>query len=206
LSLFITFEGVEGCGKTTQSRILFDALTKKNVPVELVCEPGGTGLGDGLRYLLKREQQVSISPEAELFLFSASRIQLIIEIIRPCLQQGQVVICDRFSDSTVAYQGYGRGLDLANIKAVNTIATSGIKPDITFLLDISSERGLNRKHDNVGDRFEEEDIVFHKRVREGYLTLVAEEPDRWCVIDGTLPREQVSKLIWDAVCEKLPRC
>jgi dTMP kinase len=165
----------------------------------LTHEPGGTALGNQLRRVLKKGRQDKISPIAELFLFAACRIQLVTEVIRPSLQQGKVVICDRFSDSTVAYQGYGRGLNLEVIKKINELATEEIKPDIIILLDIPSQKGLGRKRSKMNDRFEAEDVAFHNRVRSGYLKLAAEEPERWLVIDATLPRARIGKIIWDKI-------
>jgi dTMP kinase len=199
LSLFITFEGSEGCGKSTQAKALWRKLVRLGVPVELTHEPGGTALGNQLRRTLKRGRQDKISPLAELFLFAACRIQLVTEVIRPSLQQGKVVICDRFADSTTVYQGYGRGLDLDTVKKINDLATQGIKPNLTILLDIPIQKGLGRKSSATNDRFESEDIVFHNKVRDGFFKLAAAEPERWLVIYATLPRARITKIIWDRV-------
>ena len=199
MSLFITFEGSEGCGKSTQAKALWQKLTRLGVPAELTHEPGGTALGNQLRRILKRRRQVEISPISELLLFAACRIQLVTEVIRPSLQQNKVVICDRFTDSTIAYQGYGRGLNLEVIKKINELATEEIKPDLIILLDIPTQKGLGRKQSKMNDRFEAEDIAFHNRVSDGYLKLAAEEPKRWLVIDATLPRARISKIIWDKI-------
>lgn len=203
MSLFITFEGGEGCGKSTQAKALWTRLSQQGVSAQLTHEPGGTPLGNELRRLLKGKRQDEISPEAELFLFAACRIQLVSEVIRPSLQQGKVVICDRFADSTTVYQGYGRGIDLATIKATNDLATQGTKPDLTVLLDIPAARGLSRKQAKTKDRFEAEEIAFHNRVRDGYLKLAAEEPERWLVIDATLPKARIGRTIWDRVNQLL---
>jgi len=199
LSLFITFEGTEGCGKSTQSRALWQRLVRRGIPAVLTYEPGGTALGNRLRYVLKRRLQDKISAQAELFLFAACRIQLVNEVIRPGLEQGKVVICDRFADSTIAYQGYGRGLNLETIEEINELATEGIKPHLTVLLDIPARKGLSRKPSKMNDRFEAENIAFHKKVRDGYLKLASEEPERWLGIDGTLPQAEISKIVWDRV-------
>jgi len=199
LSLFITFEGSEGCGKSTQAKALWRKLVRLDIPAVLTHEPGGTALGSQLRRVLKKGRQDKISPLAELFLFAACRIQLVTEVIRPSLLHGKVVICDRFSDSTTVYQGYGRGLDLDTIKKTNDLATQGIKPDLTILLDIPIQKGLSRKPSTTNDRFETENIAFHDKVRAGYLKLVAEEPGRWLVIDANLPRVKIGKIIWDRV-------
>jgi len=199
LNLFITFEGGEGCGKSTQAKALWKKLSRLGIPTELTHEPGGTVLGNEIRHLLKRKRQDKIMPEAELLLFAACRTQLVTEVIRPNLQKGKVVICDRFADSTTTYQGYGRGIDLAIIKATNELATQGTKPDLTILLDIPATKGLGRKQDKTEDRFEAEDIAFHNRVRDGYLKLSAEEPERWLVIDATLPKTEIAEIIWGRV-------
>jgi dTMP kinase len=203
LGLFITFEGGEGCGKSTQSRLLLKKLEQQNVPVVLTHEPGGTALGNELRKTLKRKEGSSISPQAELFLLAASRAQLVAEVIRPALEEGKVVLCDRFTHSTMVYQGYGRGLDFTVIKMVNNMATRNLNPDLIILLDISPEQGLARKR-SLKDRFELEDLSFHRRVREGYLKMAAAEPDRWLVIDASLPKGKIAEIIWDRVSWLLP--
>jgi dTMP kinase len=203
LSLFITFEGSEGCGKSTQAKALWRKLSRLGIPTVLTHEPGGTPLGNQLRHVLKKGHQDKISPLAELFLFAACRIQLVTEVIRPNLQQGKLVICDRFADSTTVYQGYGRGLNLDTVQKINELATQGIKPNLTILLDIPVQKGLSRKQYATNDRFDSEDIAFHNKVRDGYLKLAAEEPKNWLVIDATLPRARIGKLIWDRVNQLL---
>lgn len=200
---FITFEGGEGCGKSTQSRLLLKKLEQQNIPAVLTHEPGGTALGDEIRKTLKRKRSSFISPQAELFLLAASRVQLLAEIIRPALEDGKVVLCDRFTHSTLVYQGYGRGLDLTTVETVNNIATQDLKPDLTILLDISPEQGLARKR-SLKDRFELEDLSFHRRVREGYLKIAAAEPDRWLVIDASLPKRKIAEIIRGRVSRLLP--
>jgi len=203
LGPFITFEGGEGCGKSTQSRLLLKKLEQQNIPAVLTHEPGGTALGDELRKVLKRKRDSSISPQAELFLVAASRAQLLAEVIRPALEEGKVVICDRFTYSTLVYQGYGRGLVVSFVETVNNIATQNLKPDLTILLDISPEQGLARKR-SLRDRFELEDLSFHRRVREGYLRMVAAESERWLVIDASLPKRKIAEIIWDRVSQLRP--
>ena len=203
MGLFITFEGGEGCGKSTQSKLLLKKLEQQNVPVILTHEPGGTSLGNELRKALKRKGDSSISPQSELFLFAASRAQLVAEVIRPALDEGKVVLCDRFAHSTLVYQGYGRGLDFTAINMVNNMATGYLNPDLIILLDISPEQGLARKR-SVKDRFELENLSFHRRVRKGYLKMAAAEPDRWLVIDASLPKRKVAEIIWDRVSQLLP--
>ena len=202
MGLFITFEGGEGCGKSTHSRLLLKKLAQQNIPVVLTHEPGGTALGDELRKALKKKRGSFVSPQAELFLVAASRAQLVAEVIRPALEQGKVVICDRFTHSTMVYQGYGRGLDFTAIQMVNNMATRNLNPDLIVLLDIPPEQGLARKR-SLKDRFELEDLSFHRRVRDGYLKMAAAEPDRWLVIDASLPKEKVTKTIWARVSRLL---
>ena len=197
--MFITFEGCEGCGKTFQSRKLFNYLTGINIPVVSTSDPGGTQLGKELEYLMKGKQHDAISAEVELFLFNVCRIQLVKEIISPSLQQGKIVVCDRFIDSTLAYQGYGRGIDLVTIKTLHNIATGGMKPDFTILLDIPVDRGLQRKRTKRRDRFEEEELSFHNRVRNGYLKMAAEEPERWFVVDALQQAEDIAGIIRDKI-------
>jgi len=203
LGLFITFEGGEGSGKSTQARLLLKKLEQQNIPAVLTHEPGGTALGNELRDAVKKSKS-PISPQAELFLFAASRAQLVAEVIRPALEKGKVVICDRFMYSTLVYQGYGRGLDLTTIETINKLATGNLNPDLVILLDISPEQGLVRKR-SLKDRFEREDLSFHRRVREGYLKMAAAEPDRWLVIDASLRKEKIAELIWDRVSQLLPK-
>ena len=201
MALFITFEGGEGCGKSVQARALHERLSQSAIPAVLTHEPGGTPLNKNIRQWLKGAENTSISPLAELLLFNASRTQLIDEVIRPELEKGKVVICDRYADSTTAYQSYGRGLDLEMVAAINDIATGGLKPDLTVLLDISAEEGLARKQRR--DRFEQEDITFHQRVREGYLKLAKEEPQRWLVIDAKQGKEKIAEIIWKKISQLL---
>ena len=199
MSLFITFEGGEGCGKSTQAKVLWEKLCHKGIPAILTREPGGTALGNELRRLVKKNP---VSPQAELLLFAASRSQLVTEVIRPTLEEGKVVICDRFTHSTIIYQGYGRGLDLATIEMVNNLATQNLKPDVVILLDLPPELGLIRKQ-GMKDRFETEELSFHRRVREGYLKMAAAEPDHWLVIDATLPKRKIAEVIWETVSQLL---
>jgi len=202
LAPFITFEGGEGSGKSTQARLLLKKLEEQHIPAVLTHEPGGTALGNELRKALKTKQGAHISPRAELLLFAASRAQLIDELIRPALEEGRVVVCDRFTHSTIVYQGCGRGLDLTIVDAVNSIATQNLKPDLTILLDIPPEKGLTRRR-SLEDRFELEDLSFHHRVRQGYLKMAAAEPGRWLVIDASLPKVEIADIIWGRVSQLL---
>jgi dTMP kinase len=205
MSLFITFEGGEGCGKSTQSRLLCNRLKKLAIPVLLIHEPGITALGKKVTRLLKWSKDIKISPLSELLLFNVSRAQLVTEVIRPNLEKRAIVICDRYADSTTAYQGYGRRVDLATVKAANNIGTQGLTPDLTILLDIPVETGFARNKDKKPDRFETENLDFHRRVRKGYLTLAKAEPKRWLVIDATKTKAEIAGLIWQRVSKILPR-
>ena len=203
MALFITFEGGEGSGKSVQSRALYRRLSRLAIPVVLTREPGGTSIGRRVARWLKWAQDINILPVTELILFNVSRAQLVIEVIQPGLESGKVVICDRYADSTTAYQSYGRGLDLAMVNAVNNAATRGLTPALTVLLDMPVEAGLARKKDKKRDRFEQEDIAFHRRVREGYLKLAASEPKRWLVLDATQSKRKIAGLIWQKVSQLL---
>ena len=203
MSLFITFEGGEGSGKSTQAAILFERVKAAGRDSILTHEPGGTGLGEKITQLLKWGDDEHISPLAEVMLFNASRAELVTRILKPALSEGVIVLCDRFIDSTLVYQGFGRGLKTATVKAANSIATQGLMPEITFLLDLPVEDGLSRKRGTKADRFEKESIDFHRRVRDGYLALAAEEPSRWVVVDASNPKERIAAVIWDKVAGAL---
>ncbi|MBN1368051.1 MAG: dTMP kinase [Dehalococcoidales bacterium] len=199
MSLFITFEGGEGCGKSYQTRILFNTLNKLAIPVVLTHEPGGTPVGDRITRLLKWAKKEDISGLTELLLFNASRSQLIDKLIKPALQDGKIVICDRFTDSTLAYQGYGRGISIDLIKQMNETAARGLKPDLTVLLDLPVGAGLQRKSKQKADRFHQENLVFHDNIRTGFLELAKKEPQRWLVIDASQSRTDISRQIWELV-------
>jgi dTMP kinase len=199
MSLFITFEGGEGSGKSFQARALFRRLSDLAIPALLTHEPGGTPFGERLGRWLKGAKDTEIAPLTELMLFNACRAQLVAEVIRPALGSGKVVISDRYADSTTVYQGYGRGLELAMVRAVNRAATQGLEPDLTVLLDIASESGLGRKLAGKPDRFEQETPVFHQKIRGGYLKLASEESKRWLVIDGAQPKKRIADIIWRRV-------
>jgi dTMP kinase len=205
MSLLITFEGGEGCGKSTQARLLYRRLSKLAIPALLTHEPGVTALGKKITRLLKWSQDMAISPISELLLFNTSRAQLVADVIRPNLEKETIVICDRYADSTTAYQGYGRGLDLDVVKAVNSIGTMGLSPDLTILLDMPVEEGLSRKKSQRQDRFEAEAVNFHRRVREGYLKMAAAEPKRWLEIDAARGKDEIADIIWQRVSKLLPR-
>ncbi len=204
MSLFITFEGGEGCGKSVQSRALYRRLSRLAVPALLTHEPGGTPFGKKIGRWLKWAQDMDISPLTELLLFNASRAQLVTDVIQPNLESGKIVISDRYADSTTAYQSYGRRLDLTMVKTTNNAATQGLKPNLTVLLDMPVEAGFARKKGKRRDRFEQEDIAFHRRVRAGYLSLAANEPERWLVIDATQPKAKIEQIIWQRVSQLIP--
>ena len=203
MSLFITFEGGEGSGKSVQTRALYRKLCRLNIPVVLIHEPGSTLLGERLTRLLKWAESTNISPLTELMLFNASRAQLVEEVVRPALKAGKIVVCDRYTDSTIAYQGYGRRLDIGRIKNINKLATGALKPDLSVLMDIPVDKGFARKTGQEADRFEKEAKAFHQRVRKGYLRLAAEEPERWLVIDAGLSKEKIKQIIWEKVSSLL---
>lgn len=180
--ILITFEGIEGCGKSTQSGLLFEYLKKIWRDSVYTREPGGTRLGEAVRRVLLNSNGIRISDLAELFLFEACRAEIVKEIIKPALDKKSIVISDRFSDATVSYQGYGGRVDLAAIKTLDRIATNGVAPDLTILLDIDAMEGLKRARKKGADRMESKDIAYHKRVRAGYLKLAKENPKRIKVI------------------------
>ncbi|MCL0091678.1 dTMP kinase, partial [Dehalococcoidales bacterium] len=173
-------------------------------PALLTSEPGGTPFGKKLGRWLKWAQNTHISPLTELLLFNASRARLIDEVIQPNLKNGKIVICDRYADSTIAYQSYGRGLDLEMVKVINDAATQGLKPDLTVLLDMPAEEGLGRKRVKKQNRFEKADIAFHQRVRDGYLKLAANDPGRWLVVDASQSKRKIAQIIWQRVSQLLP--
>jgi len=205
MALFITFEGGEGSGKRVQARALYRRLSQSAIPALLTHEPGGTPCGNKIGRWLKWAEVKDISPLTELLLFNASRAQLVSEVIRPNLEKGKFVICDRYAGSTTAYQSYGRGLDLEMVRAINDAATRRLKPDLIVLLDIPVEEGFARKRGKKQDRFEQEALAFHQRVREGYLKLAANDPQRWLVVDANQSRAKIRKIIWQRVSQLLSK-
>ena len=192
--LFITLEGPEGAGKTLQAERLADALKADGHAVRLTREPGGTRLGEQIRSIVLAATQGggAIEPVADALLFNAARAQLVAEVIRPALAAGEIVICARYADSTLAYQGYGAGVPLEDLKSVEEAATGGLVPDLTILLDVPPEVGLARKADASRNRFEAAfDLEFHRRVRDGFLDLARQQPERWRVIDATRDADAV---------------
>jgi dTMP kinase len=203
VSLFITFEGGEGSGKSTQAERLAQRLRDHGYAVLKTYEPGGTTLGDELRELLKKHRHVQLAPESELLLFAAARSQLTREAIRPALQKGTVVICDRYMDSTTAYQGYGRQLPFETVEAINEVATDGLRPDLVVLLDMRPDESLKRKR-QPRDRIEIENAAFHRRVRDGYRELARRDPQRWLVLDAATLPDEVEQEVWARVKPLLP--
>ena len=196
VGLFITLEGGEGSGKSTQAQALKALLEDQGFSVTLTREPAGCPLGQRVRELLN-DRSLKLSARSEFLLFAAARAQHVAEVIRPALDRGEVVICDRFGDSSVAYQGYGRGLSPDDVREVNRMATRGLVPDLTVLLDVPVEAGLGRKAgEKAPDRIGQEGAQFHDRVRQGYLAMAGEEPDRFLVRDGTLAPEEITRTIW----------
>jgi len=198
---FITFEGGEGSGKTTQSRLAADWLRERGIPHLVTAEPGGTPLGRRIREILLNRKSCAIGAKAELLLFTAARAQHVRETILPALKAGQWVLCDRFTDATLAYQGFGRGLDVEFIRSLNDFSACSLKPDLTLLFDLPVKVGLARAKKRAAgsrpevaeDRFEQEKGTFHERIREGYLTLASAEPERFRIIDGAADIESVRR-------------
>ena len=209
---FITFEGSEGGGKTTQVSLLAEALRARGHDVVETREPGGTPIGQTLRQVLLRphtgQPTDTLAPPAELLLMLADRAQHIHEVILPSLQAGRIVLCDRYADSTTAYQGYGRGFDLAEIARLNAFVCSACQPQLTFVLDLPVAVGMQRAHERRGaaavDHFEAASVSFHERVREGFLTIARAEPERVCLIDAAQDIEAVHTAVLTGVRKRLP--
>lgn len=212
MGLFITFEGPEGSGKSTQARLLYERLQAMGYPVILTREPGGTRIGETIRRILMDLRHTEMAPTTETLLFSAARAQLVSELIRPYLATGGIVLCDRYADSTYAYQGYGLGRDLDELHAITEVATGGLMPDLTFYLDVPVEEGLERKRGGLraarGDsndgaaapnpewnRLDARDLAYHQRVADGFRDLMRQEPQRWRLLDARLPIAQLAQSI-----------
>ncbi len=214
--LFITFEGVEGSGKTTQIQRLKRYLTRKGIPCKVTREPGGCSIAEKIRKILLDPDHHEMVPMTELLHYEAARAQHVIEIVKPFVETGGVVLCDRFTDATLAYQGYGRKIDLKRIERLNRLSSQGIRPAVTFLLDCPSDVGLKRAIQRnrtlkleKEERFEREEIQFHRRVRNGYLTIARREPHRVKVIDTRQGEEKVfekiQKIVDNLIKEKRVR-
>jgi dTMP kinase len=203
--MFITFEGPEGSGKSSQVIRLAEALQQQGWSVVTTREPGGTPIGDEIRACVHHVGHSAMAPEAEFLLYSASRAQLVQEVIRPSLAAGQVVLCDRFADSTLAYQGYGRQLDLAALQTITHFATGGLQPHLTLLLDLAVEHGLARRQQGglEMNRLDLEKLDFHQRVRQGYLQLAQTEPARWVILDADRTPEAVFADVLQVVLSRL---
>ena len=200
---FITFEGIDGSGKTTQINLLEEKLSQQGISTLILREPGGTKLSEKIREILLDSENINLSPSVESLLFVAARAQLMAEKIKPSLERNQFVICDRYTDSTVAYQGYGRGLNVEYLEELNKFATDSIQPDITIILDVDPEKAAIRMASDVPDRLESTGIDFFLRVREGYYEIAHRYPQRCVIIDGSQPESEVFELVLKEVNNKL---
>ena len=203
--MFITFEGSEGSGKSSQQAQLAEYLRGRGIPLLVTREPGGTEIGEQVRAILSDLKNTAMHPRAEILLFQASRAQLVEQMIRPHLEKGGVVLCDRYADSTIAYQGYGYQLvDLAVLREIVSFATGGLQPDLTLLLDLDVEEGLRRRA-NGGEwnRLDAYELAFYQRVRQGYHEMARAEPDRWVIIDAGKPPDQVQAVIRSVIMQRL---
>jgi dTMP kinase len=205
--MFITLEGPDGSGKTTQVKPLVDFLESEGYPIFAAREPGGTSIGDQVREILMRLDNKSMDPRTETLLFCAARAQLVSEVVRPQLAGGKIVLLDRYADSTLAYQGYGHQHDLEQIRKLLQFATGGLKPDLTLLLDIDSQEGLRRRQIGGGEwnRLDDYQLELHKRVREGYLQMARAEPSRWVVVDASQSPGVVQSNMRTAILDRLNR-
>lgn len=202
--MFITLEGPEGCGKTSQMPLLVEYLRQQGYEVLATREPGGTPISEQIRAVLSRLENTEMHDRTEILLFQASRAQLVEQVIRPHLNKGGVVVCDRYADSTLAYQGYGRQQDLVALRTLVHFATGGLKPDLTLLLDIDVEEGLRRRRKGgEWNRLDALELDFYQRVRQGYHALAQAESERWVVIDASLPFKQVQERLRQAVTARL---
>lgn len=203
--MFITFEGPDGSGKSTQLKLLASALREEGRDIITTREPGGTEIGDQIRAVIMNMKNKAMDPRTELLLFNASRAQLVEELIRPSLAAGKIILCDRYADSTMAYQGYGHGLDKDELRRLLNFATGGLKPDLTLLFDISAEAGLKRRISNHDEwnRMDDYALQFHERVRGGFLELAAADPERWVVIDADRDPGVIHAEVLDIVKRKL---
>ncbi len=203
--MFITFEGPDGSGKSTQIGRLAERLRAEGRDVLQTREPGGTTIGEQIRHVLHDLANTTMQPRAELLLYSAARAQLVGEVIRPHLERGGLVLSDRFFDSSLAYQGYGHGLDLDLLRSIQTFATGGLRPDLTLFFDIEAEAGLRRRQHGAGEwnRLDAYALEFHKRVRDGYLALANAEPARWVRLDASQSVEDLAADVWSVVSVRL---
>ena len=202
--MFITLEGPEGSGKSTQIKRLAKRLESMGFPVITTREPGGTPIGDQIRQVLVRMENKELHPRTEILLFLAARAQLVEQLIKPALQDGKIILCDRYGDSTLAYQGYGHGLDLEKLRQMLDFATDHLKPDLTILLDLDVKTGLMRKKaEDEWNRLDAYEALFHERVREGYLQLAWEEPERWRIVDASQTIDAVQEDLFQIILEAI---
>lgn len=202
--MFITIEGPDGSGKSSQVPVLAEAIRQAGYDLVVTREPGGTEIGDQVRQIIMDLKNTGMFPHTEILLFQASRAQLVREVIRPNLEAGKVVLCDRYADATLAYQGYGHETDLLELRRVVEYATGGLKPDLTLYLDINVEKGLRRKgKGEEWNRLDAYEVEFHERARAGYIELIAQEPERWVVIDAGQSVEQIQEDLKRVVLERL---
>jgi len=203
--MFITLEGPEGSGKTSQLPALADYLREAGYDVLVTREPGGTAVGDQIRDVLMNLNNVSIIPRTEILLFLAARAQHVEERIRPALAEGKIVLCDRYGDSTLAYQGFGHKTDLEILQTLLDFSTGGLKPDLTLLVDVPIEKGMARKRENSSEwnRLDAYELAFHERVRQGYLALADAEPERWVIIDASEEKDKVQDAMRKAIVDRL---
>lgn len=203
--MFVTFEGPEGSGKSSQIALLAPYLQEQGFTIVTTREPGGTPIGDEIRACVHNVANTAMTPIAEMLLYSASRAQHVGELIRPSLASGHIVLCDRFADSTIAYQGYGRGLNLDQLHQVTQIATEGLQPDITFLLDVDVEQGLARRTGGglEMNRLDLETVQFHQRVREGYHAMAKTDPARWIIVNAERPLSIIQEELRTKIVERL---
>jgi dTMP kinase len=207
--VFLTFEGPEGSGKTTQIQLLERALRSRGLSVVCTREPGGTAIGEQIRAVLHSHANTAMVPSAEVLLYSADRAQHVAEVIAPALARGGIVISDRYAESTLAYQGYGRGLDIEALRRITAFAIDNLWPDLVVYLDLDVELGLQRKQREQAtgrgewNRMDQEDLAFHRRVREGYLAMARAEPGRWLVVDAGQPIETVHRVIRERIAALL---
>lgn len=211
MGFFITFEGIEGCGKSTQVRLAAEGLARAGHEVVVTREPGGCPIADAIRAILLDARNCAMVPMAELLLYAAARAQHVAEVIEPALAAGKIVLCDRFTDSTLAYQGFGRKLDRELISRLNAMAAGSIKPDLTLVLDCPVEMGLARAMARINassaareERFEQESLLFHERIRDGFLSLAAAEPARFVVLDGGRGIEETEAIVTETILSHLP--
>lgn len=202
--MFITLEGPEGSGKSTQIKRLAKRLEDLGYPVITTREPGGTSIGDQIRHVLVRMENKELHPRTEILLFLAARAQLVEQLIKPALQDGKIILCDRYGDSTLAYQGHGHGLDLEKLRQMLDFATDHLKPDLTILLDLDVKMGLMRKKaEDEWNRLDAYEVLFHERVREGYQKLAGEEPERWRIVDASQGIDAVQDDLYRIVLDAL---